>query len=96
MTIFAGPFCRKSVRRTISEDLADHASTNPAPDPATRTRVDMGVTPDFYLQEDSNNVSVTNSEVESAMNHRRRKEAMRDPSFTEHAFNALSAADAYI
>ena len=30
------------------------------------------------------------------MNHRRRKEAMRDPAFTKEAFNAFSSADAYI
>ena len=30
------------------------------------------------------------------MNHRRHKEAMRDPAFTEEAFNTLSYADAYI
>ena len=52
--------------------------------------------PDCHLQEASDNVSITNSEVGSVMNHRRRKEAMRDPSFTEEAFNAFSSADAYI
>ena len=91
-----GPSCRKSIRWTTSGDLAGRASTNPAPDPAVRTRVDTGKMPDCHLQEDSDNVSVTNSEVESAMNHWRRKEAMRDPSFTEEAFNTLSSADAYI
>lgn len=30
------------------------------------------------------------------MNHRRRRAAMRDPTFTEEAFNAFSSADAYI
>ena len=90
------PFCRKSIRQTISGDLAGHASTNPAPDPVIRTRVDTEKMTDCHLQEDSDNVSVTNSKVESAMNHRRRKEAMRDPSFTEEAFNALSSANAYI
>ena len=40
--------------------------------------------------------SVTNSEVESAMNHRRRRVAMRDPHFTEEAFNAFSSVDAYL
>ena len=56
----------------------------------------MGAMPNFHLPEDSDNVSVTNSEVESAMNHRRRIAAMRDPNFTEEAFNAFSSADAYI
>ena len=41
-------------------------------------------------------MSVTNSEVEAAMVHRRWKAAMRDPAFSEEAFNALSSADAYI
>ena len=96
MMFSATPNFRKSIRRIVSGDLAGHASTNPATDPATRTRVDTGTMPDCHLQEDSDNVSVTNSEVESAMNHRWRKEAMRNPSFTEEAFNALSSADAYI
>ena len=96
MTFSVGLSCRKSIRRTITGDLAGRASTNPAPDPAIRTRVDQGKILDCHLQEDSDNVSVTNSEVESAMNHRRQKEAMCDPSFPEEAFNALSSADAYI
>ena len=80
----------------MSRDLTGHASTNPTPDPAPRTRVDTGAMPDCPFPEDSDNVSFTNSEVESAMNHRRRRAAMRDPNFTEEAFNAFSSADAYI
>ena len=56
----------------------------------------MGKMSDCHLQEDSDDVSVTNTKVESAMNHRRRKEAMHDPSFTVEAFHALNSADAYI
>ena len=52
--------------------------------------------PDCAISEDSDNVSVTNSEVETAMNHRRRRAAMHYPNFTEEAFNAFSSADAYI
>ena len=51
---------------------------------------------DCPLPEDSDDVSVTNSEVESTMNHQHRIAAMRDPTFTEEAFNAFSSADAYI
>ena len=47
-------------------------------------------------QEDSDDVSVMNSEVESVMNHRRSKEAMRAPAFSEQEFAALSLVDAYI
>ena len=46
--------------------------------------------------EDSAEVSATNSEVESAMNHRRLKEALRAPAFSEQEFTALSTVDAYI
>ena len=81
---------------TAFGDLAGHAQTDPAPEPATRTGRDAGAMPDCHLPEDSENVSVTNSEVESAMGHRRRRAAMRDPHITEEAFNALSSADAYI
>ena len=84
------------MRRTASGDLADHAQTDPAPSPATRTGGDMGAMLDCHLPDDSDNVSVTNFEVDSAMGHRRRRAAMRDPHFTEEAFNALSSADAYI
>ena len=47
-------------------------------------------------QEDSDDVSVTNSKVKSMMNHRRLKEAMRAPAFSEQEFAALSLVDAYI
>ena len=47
-------------------------------------------------QEDSDDVSVTNSEVESVMNHRRLKEGMRAPAFSESEFTALSSVDAYL
>ena len=46
--------------------------------------------------EDSHDVSVMNSEVESVMNHRRLKEAMRAPAFSEQEFTTLSSVDAYI
>ena len=46
--------------------------------------------------EDSDDVSVTNSEVESAMNHHLLKEGMRAPAFSESEFTALSSVDAYL
>ena len=48
----------------------------------------MAVTPDCLSAEDSDDVSITNSEVESAMNHRHRRAALHDPGFTKEAFNA--------
>ena len=80
----------------MSGGPAGHAPNSQAPEPAIKMRADMGVMPDCPSTEDSDDVSVTNSEVESAMNHRRRRAALRDPGFTKEAFNAFSSADAYI
>ena len=52
--------------------------------------------PDCPPVEDSDDVSVTNSEVESAMNNRRRRAILQDPDFSEESFNAFNSADAYI
>ena len=41
-------------------------------------------------------MSAMNSEVESAMNHRHRRVILRDPNFSEEAFNAFNSEDAYI
>ena len=46
--------------------------------------------------EDADRFSATNSEAESAMNHRRRQATLRDPNFSEEAFNAFNSGDAYI
>ena len=68
-------------------------STNPVPDSSTRTRDDaMPVQPP---QEDSDDVSVMKFEVESVMNRRRLKEAMRASAYSEQEFAALSTVDAY-
>ena len=80
----------------MSRGPVDHTPNRQVPDPAVKTGADTGVTPDCPLAEDSDDVSVTNSEVESAMNHRRRRAVLRDPGFRKEAFNAFSSADAYI
>ena len=67
---------------------------NPVSVSPTRTRADA--MPDPPPQEDSDDVSVMNSKVESMMNHRRLKEAMRAPAFSEQEFTALSSVDAYL
>ena len=80
----------------MSGDPSDHASTSQIPDPVSRTEADAGVTPDFPSAEGSDDVSITNSEVESAMNHRRLRTALREPGFSEEAFYAFTSDDAYI
>ena len=82
--------------RAMSGGLAGHTPHSRDPDPAIKTRADSGVTPDCPPAKDSDKVSVTNSEVESTMNHRCRRAILRDPSFSEEAFNAFSSAEAYI
>ena len=52
--------------------------------------------PDCPPVEDSDDVSVTNSEVETAMNHRRRRAILQDLGFLEESFNAFNLVDAYI
>ena len=63
----------------MSGGPAGHTPNSQVPDPAVKAGADMGVTPDCPLAEDSDDVSVTNSEVESAMNHWHRRDVLRDP-----------------
>ena len=65
-------------------------------DPIEEAEADIGTVPYCPSVEGSENMSVTNSEVESAMNHRHCRAILRDPEFSEEAFNAFSLADAYI
>ena len=89
-------YCAISQEECTPDCIRRPGQANPAPDPATRTGGDAGAMPDCHLPEDSDNVSVTNSEVESVMNHQRRRAAMHDPNFIGEAFNAFSSADACI
>ena len=55
------------MQQTVGKCSISQMSTDPVPDSPTRTRANaMPVPPP---QEDSDDVSVTNSEVESVMNH---------------------------
>ena len=82
--------------RAISGGPAGHTSHGQDPDPAVKTGADAGVMLDCPPAEDSKDVSITNSEVESAMNHRCRRAILQDLGFSKDAFNAFSSADAYI
>ena len=82
---------RKNARWTISGEPAGHASTSRALEPDLEADANMGPTPDVPPTEDADRLSATNSEVESAMNHRRRRAILRDPNFSEEAFNAFNS-----
>ena len=55
----------------VREFLASRTPNSRGADLAGETGADTGMTPDSPLAEGSEDMSVTNSEVESAMNHRR-------------------------
>ena len=80
----------------MSKIPVSRLSTNPTPNSSTRTRANTDEAPVHPPHEDANEVSVTNSKVESVMNHLRLKETTRALVFTEKEFAALSTMDAYI
>ena len=87
---------RKNARRTISGEPAGHASTSRAPEPDLEADANVGPTPDVPPIEDADRPSSTNSEVESAMNHMRRRAVLHDACFSQEAFDALNSGDTYI
>ena len=56
----------------------------------------MGQVPDNPPTEDADRLSAINSEVESAMNHRRRRAVLRDACFSPEAFDAFNSGEAYL
>ena len=52
--------------------------------------------PDAPPTKDADRLSATNSEVESAMNHRRRRILRRDACFSQEALDAFNSGDAYL
>ena len=80
----------------MSGELAGHASTSRIPEPASREEADVGPMSHCPPTEDEDMLSATNSELESAMNHRRRRVVLCNNIFSEEAFNAFNSGDAYI
>ena len=80
----------------MSGDAANHTSTSRAPGPDMEAEADMGQAPDNPPTEDADRLSATNSEVESAMNHRRRRAVLRDACFSPEAFDAFNSGEAYL
>ena len=80
----------------MSGDVTNHASTSQVPGPDMEVEADMGQAPDNPPTEDADRLSATNSEVESAMNHRRRRAVLRDACFSPEAFDAFNSGEAYL
>ena len=80
----------------MSGNVANHASTSRAPRPDIEAEADMGQVPDNPPTEDADRLSATNSEVESAMNHRHRRAILRDACFSPEAFDAFNSGEVYL
>ena len=87
---------KKSARRTISAEVANRASTSQAPTLGPEAEANTRRTPDAPPTEDADRLSATNSEVESAMNHKRRRTVLREACFSQEALDAFNLGDAYL
>ena len=71
-------------------------STGQASRPGPEAEADTGRTSDAPPTEGADGLSATNSEVESALNHRRRRTVLRDACFSPEALDAFNTGDAYL
>ena len=93
----AHDFCReKGVRRTAGVEVANPTSTSQAPAPGLEGEASARREPDIPLTEDADRLSATKSEVESALNHKRRRPVFRDACFSPEALNAFNVGDAHL
>ena len=60
----------------MSGNSASRSPNSRGGDPAGETGANTGMTPDYPSAEGSEDMSVTNSEVESAMNHQHRRDVL--------------------
>ena len=77
-------------------EVANQASASQAPTPRPEGEASARREPDAPPMEDADRLSATRSEVESAMNHRRRGTVLRDACFSPEALNAFNAGDAHL
>ena len=80
----------------MSGEVANRASASQAPTPGPEAEVNTRHASDSPPTEDADRLSATNSEVESAMNHRRRRTVLRDACFSPEALNAFNEGDAHL
>src|SRR3954469_755924 len=80
----------------MSGEAANRASTSQAPQPGPEAEANTRRVPDAPPTEDVDRLSATHSEVESAMNHRRRRTVLRDACFSQEASDAFNSGDVYL
>ena len=66
-------------------------STGQASRPGPEAEANTGRTLNAPPTEDADGLSATNFEVESAMNHRRRRTVLRDACFSQEALDAFNS-----
>ena len=64
--------------------------------PGPEAEADTGRASGAPPTEGADGLSATNSEVESALNHRRRRIVLRDACFSPEALDAFNTGDAYL
>ena len=77
-------------------EVPNQASASQAPTPGPKGEASARREPDTPPTEDADRLSVTGSEVESTMNHRRRRTVLRDACFSPEALNAFNAGNAHL
>ena len=77
-------------------EVANQASASQAPTPGPEGEASARRKPDAPPTEDADRLSATRSEVESAMNHRRRRAVLRDACFSPETFDAFNSGEAYL
>ena len=80
----------------MSGEVANQASASHAPSHGPEVEANTRQEPDAPPTEDADRLSATRSEVESAMNHRRRRTVLRDACFSQEALNAFNSGDAHL
>ena len=80
----------------MSGEVANQASASHAPTHGPEGEANTRHEPDAPPTEDADRLSTTWSEVESAMNHRRRRTVLRDACFSAEALNAFDAGNAHL
>ena len=77
-------------------EVANPTSTSQAPAPGLEGETCARREPDVPPTKDADRLFATKSEVESAMNHRRRQTVFRDACFSPEALNAFNVGDAHL
>ena len=80
----------------MSGEVANQASVSHAPTCGPEGEANTRHGSDAPPMDDTDRLSATRSEVESAMNHRRRRTVLRDACFSPEALNAFNAGDAHL